>query len=282
MASIAKFFRFFKQVLISFRANQGIVLAGAIAYYTLLSIIPMFTLLIIALSHLIDEQELLFIVQNNLSPIFGEQAEVITRQMEIFLENRKAFSWIVLLVLLFFSSFAFSVLESSMATIFSHRVKIHRRHFLVSAMIPYAYIFLIGIGILLITTVSSALGLLKGQVITILFWQVEINYVTGNMLYGLGIVGLTLLLASFYMVMPVGRISFKHALIGSFCVAVAWEVTRHVMVWYFSTLSMVSVIYGSLTTAIVALIFLEVGAIILLFGAQIIAEYERLERHDPS
>jgi len=50
------------------------------------------------------------------------------------------------------------------------------------------------------------------------------------------------------------------------------------MVWYFSTLSMVNVIYGSLTTAIVALIFLEVGAIILLFGAQIIAEYERLER----
>lgn len=281
MASIANFFGFFKQVLISFRANQGILLAGAIAYYTLLSIIPMFTLLIIALSHLIDEQQLLFIVQNNLSPIFGEQAEAITHQMEVFLENRKTVSWIVLAVLLFFSSFAFTVLENSMAIIFFHRVKIHRRHFLVSAIIPYAYIFLVGIGILLITVVSSALGLLKGEVVTILFWQVELDHMTGKVLYGLGILGLTLLLASFYMVMPVGRISFRHALVGSFCVAIAWEITRHVMVWYFSTLSMVSVIYGSLTTAIVALLFLEVGAIILLFGAQIIAEYERLERDEP-
>jgi YihY family inner membrane protein len=280
MASIASFFSFFKQVLISFRANQGIVLAGAIAYYTLLSIIPMFTLLIIALSHLIDEQQLLFIVESNLAPIFGENAEAITLQMEIFLENRKTVSWVVLLVLLFFSSFAFSVLESSMATIFFHRVKIHRRHFLVSAIIPYCYIFLVGIGILLITIISSALGLLKGEVVTIFIWQLEIDHMTGKLLYGLGILGLTFLLASFYMVMPVGRISFRHAIVGSFCVAVAWEVTRHIMVWYFSTLSMVSVIYGSLTTAIVALLFLEVGAIILLFGAQIIAEYERLERQD--
>ena len=278
MESIANVFRFFKQVLISFRANQGIVLAGAIAYYSLLSIIPMFSLLIIALSHLIDEQQLLSMVQNNLSPIFGTQAEAITHQMEIFLQNRKTVSWIVLGVLLFFSSFAFSVVESAMATIFFHRVKVHRRHFLVSAIIPYAYIFLIGIGMLLITFISSSLGLLKGEVITVLFWQLEIDRMTGNVLYGLSIVGLTLLLASFYMVMPVGRISFRHALLGSFCVAVAWEITRHVMVWYFSTLSMVNVIYGSLTTAIVALIFLEVGAIILLFGAQIIAEYERLER----
>ena len=280
MVSIVSFFRFFKQVLIGFRDNRGILLAGAIAYYTLLSIIPMFTLLIIALSHLIDEQQLLFIVESNLVPIFGEKAEAITLQMEIFLENRKTVSWIVLLVLLFFSSFAFSVLESSMATIFFHRVKIHRRHFLVSAIIPYCYIFLVGIGILLITIISSVLGLYKGEIVTIFIWQLEIDHMTGKLLYGLGIVGLTFLLASFYMVMPVGKISFRHAMIGSFCVAVAWEVTRHVMVWYFSTLSMVSVIYGSLTTAIVALLFLEVGAIILLFGAQIIAEYERLDRQE--
>ena len=54
------------------------------------------------------------------------------------------------------------------------------------------------------------------------------------------------------------------------------------MVWYFTTLSMVNIIYGSLTTTVVALVFLEVAAIILLFGAQAIAEYERMqqEQHD--
>jgi uncharacterized BrkB/YihY/UPF0761 family membrane protein len=48
------------------------------------------------------------------------------------------------------------------------------------------------------------------------------------------------------------------------------------LVWYFATLSQVSVVYGSLTTSIVVLFSLEIGATLLLFGAQVIAEYERL------
>ena len=36
--------------------------------------------------------------------------------------------------------------------------------------------------------------------------------------------------------------------------------------------------YGSLSTAIVVLLSLEFAATLLLFGAQVIAEYERIER----
>ena len=42
-------------------------------------------------------------------------------------------------------------------------------------------------------------------------------------------------------------------------------------------LSQVNVLYGSLTTAIVVLLSLEVAATLLLLGAQVIAEYERIE-----
>jgi uncharacterized BrkB/YihY/UPF0761 family membrane protein len=41
---------------------------------------------------------------------------------------------------------------------------------------------------------------------------------------------------------------------------------------------MVNVVYGTLATAIVALLTFEVAAIILLLGAQVIAEYERVMR----
>jgi len=59
---------------------------------------------------------------------------------------------------------------------------------------------------------------------------------------------------------------------------VLWEITRHVLLWYFATLSQVSVVYGSLTTAIVVLLSLEAAATLLLIGAQVIAEYERAGR----
>jgi len=55
-----------------------------------------------------------------------------------------------------------------------------------------------------------------------------------------------------------------------------WEITRHVLVWYFGTLSQVGVVYGSLTTAVAVLLSLEIAATLLLLGAQIIAEYERI------
>jgi membrane protein len=36
-------------------------------------------------------------------------------------------------------------------------------------------------------------------------------------------------------------------------------------------------VYGSLTTAIIVLLSMEVAATLLLLGAQVIAEYERIE-----
>ena len=83
------------------------------------------------------------------------------------------------------------------------------------------------------------------------------------------------MLTSLYMVMPVGRISVRHALIGGVTATVLWELIRHILVWYYSTLSLVNVIYGSLATAVVALLSIEVAVIILLLGAQVIAEFDR-------
>jgi YihY family inner membrane protein len=83
-------------------------------------------------------------------------------------------------------------------------------------------------------------------------------------------------LTAIYLVMPMGRLSLRHALIGGVTAGLLWELTRHVLVWYYSTMSQIQVVYGSLTTSIVVLLSVEVAAIVLLLGAQVIAEYERV------
>ncbi len=88
------------------------------------------------------------------------------------------------------------------------------------------------------------------------------------------------MLSSIYLVMPVGRLSWPHALIGGVTAALLWEAARHLLVWYFSTLSQVNLVYGSMTTAIVVMFSLEIGATLLLFGAQVISEYERAGRNE--
>src|SRR6185436_19886924 len=88
-------------------------------------------------------------------------------------------------------------------------------------------------------------------------------------------------LTSIYLVMPPrGRISLRHAFVGGVTVGLLWEATRHILLWYFATLSVVGVVYGSLATTIVGLLSFEIASIILLLGAQVIAEYERVADGD--
>jgi membrane protein len=105
--------------------------------------------------------------------------------------------------------------------------------------------------------------------------------VSGALLYLIGFAGEVFVLTSVYMVMPVGRLSMRHALIGGVTAAVLWELTRHLLRWYFATLSQVNVVYGSLTTSIMVLLSLEIAATLLLLGAQVISEYERVGKRDP-
>jgi membrane protein len=86
------------------------------------------------------------------------------------------------------------------------------------------------------------------------------------------------LLTAIYLVMPGGRLSWRHALIGGVAAGLLWELTRHALVWYYSTLSQIQTVYGSLTTAIATLLSVEIAALVLLLGAQVISEYERIGR----
>ncbi|HEV7616599.1 MAG TPA: YihY/virulence factor BrkB family protein [Burkholderiaceae bacterium] len=264
------------RTLKAFRANQGLLLAGAVAYYALLSIVPLLILIVIALSQVIDQTELLDTLGRYLEWLIPGQSKSIVNELANFLEHRDVIGWVLLVTMIFFSSLAFTVLENAMSVIFMHRVAVRRRHFLVSALLPYCYILFLGLGLLLMTLVSGSLQAIGEESIDFLGHRWSLTGVSGVLLYFLGLGGEIFVLTSIYLVMPVGRLSLRQALIGGVTAALLWEITRHVLVWYFSTLSQVSVVYGSLTTAIVVLLSLEIAATFLLFGAQVISEYERV------
>jgi YihY family inner membrane protein len=266
--------RFLWRVLIGFKRNQGLLLAGAVAYYTLLSVIPMLALILVGLSHFIEEEQLYNTILSNLKLVIPAYAESVTGQVWGFLARRQLVGIVGILFMLFFSSMAFTVLENAMAIIFSHRARKHRRHFLISAVIPYAYIFLLGIGLLVITIVSGALDALSDKHLILLGWDLSLAGTSRLMLYLSGMAGMVIMLTSLYLVMPLGRIPVRYALAGGITAAVLWEIIRHVLVWYYSNISLVNVIYGSLATAVVVLLSVEIAVIILLLGAQVIAEFE--------
>ena len=272
---------FLVHTLKAFRANQGLLMAGAVAYYALLSIVPLLLLAVIALSHFVDREELLQTLGRYLEWLVPGQSQAIVGELANFLVNREVVGWVLLATMLFFSSLAFTVLENAMSVIFHHRVAIRRRHFMVSAVMPYAYILVLGVGLLLVTLVTGSLQALGREEVDFLGRRWSLGGMSGVLLYLLGFAGEVFMLTSIYLVMPVGRLSLRHALLGAAVAAVLWELTRHVLLWYFTSLSQITAVYGSLTTAIAVLLSLELGAALLLLGAQVIAELERRDKSVP-
>jgi YihY family inner membrane protein len=224
----------------------------------------------------VDPDLLLDTTRHYLGLLAAGQADAITAQIALFIDNWKVVGIIGVLILLFFSSLAFTVLENAMSVIFFHRVRIKRRHFLTSAVIPYLYILSLAVGMLLVSMASGSLHHLDNQSITLFGHTWSLDKPAALLIYLLGVSGEVLMLTSLYLVMPVGRLALKHALLGGIFATLLWEITRHFLLWYFSTLSLVNVIYGTFATTIIALLSLEAAAVILLLGAQVIAEYERV------
>lgn len=272
---------FLVEVFGEFRRNHGLLLAGAVAYYMLLSIVPLLILLLVVLSNVLDPAALLATLARYLDLVVPGHTKDIVDDLAGFLQHRAAVSGVILLTILFFSSLAFGVLEDAFAVIFHHRRRERARSWLASALIPYAFIVVLAVGLVVITVVSGALQTLAvrefhafGELRTFGVLSVWFIYLTG-------IAGEILLLTAIYLVMPAGQLRLRHALIGGIVAGLLWEVTRHVLVWYFATLSQISVVYGSFATTIALLLSFEIAATVLLLGAQVIAIYERrLKRAD--
>jgi len=274
---LGRLFGFLGRVVRGFMHNQGLLLSGALAYYTLLSIVPMSILLLTGLSHFMAKEELISTLSTYTGMVIPGYSAILAEQVQVFLGHRQAVGIIGFLAMLFFSSMAFGVLQSALSVIFSRSVKISPRNFLISAVIPYVYVFSIGLGIVVVSFITGALDILEERQLMLFGWSVSLKATSKIALYMLGIISEVVLLSSIYLLMPAVRTTFRHALIGGVTATILWEITRHALVWYYSVLSLVNIIYGSFATTVVALLITEAASLIVLLGAQVIAELEHTD-----
>ncbi len=268
--------RFALQVLKAFRANQGLLLAGAVAYYALLSMVPLAIVMVIALSHVIDPVELFATMRRAFEYVAPGQGRQLVRELETILEHREVIGWVLLAIMILFSALGFKVLENAISVIFLHRVATRRRPLAMSLALPFGYIVFLGAALFFATLVFAELIHLGDEDLVLFGHSWSLGGVARLLLYLAGVLAEIVVISSVYYFMPVGRMSPRHALIGGATAGLLWEVLRHALGWYLAKVSRVDLVYGSMTTAIVVLLSIEIAATLLLLGAQVIAEYERV------
>jgi membrane protein len=273
---LLKLLRFASRVLRDFfLRSHGLLLTGAVAYNMMLSLIPLSAVLVVVFSHFFDQRLLMESLSAEVALIAPGFVPTLSDVLDGFLQNRKLVGWIGLLVLLFFSSMAFRVLEDSIAIIFHRPLPTLKRKFWVSALMPYLFILIVGLGLIVVTSANAIID--AQSQIHHPFPRIDAmmrNHI-GGVIYLTGVLGLVLLFTLFYKIMPVTKVSFRRALAGGLTAAILWEITRHLLVAYYTNISMVNAIYGSMATIIIVLFTLEAVALILLLGAQVIADLQR-------
>lgn len=275
---LGRLLRFALRVLTAFLRNRGILLAGGIGYNILLSIIPLFALICVMLAHIVDESRLLEVMAVQARHLAPAHADLLLDAVRTVLESRDVIGVVGTLVLLIFSSFAFRMLEDAMAIIFHLPEDPAKRSIWVSALLPYAFMLVLGTGLLTLTLLVSLADAINTLVAIIFGVDLPFAGASLGMLYAFGFIGMFAMFSAIYKVLPVVRISLRRALVGGFVAALMWEGVRLLLMLYFTHLSFVNAVYGSLATIIIVLLSLEIGAIILLLGAQVIAELERNAR----
>ena len=126
---------FLSGVIKHFLANNGMLLAGGIAYYTLLSIIPALVLILLFLSTMIDQQQLLETLHHYLTMIAPASADSLLGQVRHVLQLPQLAGGVGIVSVLIFSGLAFRMLNDAMQVIFVHRHVDKKRHTLLTLAI---------------------------------------------------------------------------------------------------------------------------------------------------
>jgi membrane protein len=273
---LPKIVRFASRVLRDFfLQNHGLLLTAAVAYNMMLSLIPLSAVLLVIFSHIFDQEILLKTISREVSLIAPGLAPTLTEVLEGFVRTRGLIGWVGGVSLLVFSSLAFRVLEDAFAIIFHRPLDPLKRKFWVSALMPYLFILIVAGGLIAATTINAIIDVQAQKSLSIPGIDAMLHKHTHWIIYGTGVLGLVLLFTMFYKLMPVVRISFRRALAGGLTATILWEIVRHLLVAYYSKFSMVNLLFGSMATIVIVLLTLEAIALILLLGAQVIADLQR-------
>jgi membrane protein len=251
-------------------ANQ----AAAISLYAILSFIPLFILTILVVSSIFGshpniQKELIETIRG-FHPYFSESLLTQLGQVE---QKRRILGWVGIISLIWFSAMIFSAIEKAMNIIFRSR---KYRNYVVSkllaiAMIPMGWtVGVVSVGITYIATILAKQPLLSGEGTLIL------PFIHGALFrfvlpYLLTVAFFTIV----YKVIPTGKVSLGNAFIGAAIFSALMEIAKQFFTWYVSNYTRYNVIFGSLETLVILVIWVFYIALILLFCAEIISSYQR-------
>lgn len=254
--------------------SESGLMAASMAYYAFFSMFPLALGLVSLLGFLHSSQA----VQQQILEFFATylpgSSQLITGNIDEVLKVRGALGVISILGLLWSSTGMFGSINRAIDRAWNVQ---RGRPFYVSRALQLG----MALGVLALFSLSlgltSAISLVGGKTTHLLanvpFLGLVFYLVSNNLLPFL--VTFTAFIFV-HKVMPSRRTHWRYIWPGAVLGAVLFEILKYGFVWYVSTIRNYAQVYGNLTSVIVLLLWVYAGSLILIFGAVVSAQYQRI------
>jgi membrane protein len=270
---VAGNFYLFLDALKRFNEDHCFLLSSGIAFVLLLCIIPLL-LLVLALigTFLLSDQEVLNYISEYLKDMFPSLDPRITENILEIVQDRRIVGILGIGGLLWTSTWVFSSLSSALNIIF--RVE-NDRSLLRGKAIDLFMLLLAGTLLLMSMALSSVITLFQGYLFK---FPLDYGFIFQPILRYLIPFLLTFcMFFLIYKIAPHKRIRTVIALKSTLVATILWEVAKQLFGWFILHIGRFSVLYGSLSTLAIFLLWIYYTSAIFLLGGEIASLLEQEE-----
>ncbi len=281
MTTIKKFWKALKISLEEFRKDNGLKLSASLAYYTIFSIPPLLIVIITICGFVFGKEAIQGKIYEQIAGLVGSDSALQiqnTIKNSALAVNSRLAHIVSIIVLLVGATGIFAEIQDSINIIWGLRPKPKKGllKLLLNRLLSFSMIASMGFILLVSLIMSSLLELLSDGLLNF-FPQLTIYVVYAINLFILFSV-ISIIFATIFMILPDGRIKWKHVRTGSFFTAFLFMLGKFVIGYYLGK-SPIGTVYGAAGSTIIILVWVYYSSIILYFGAEFTHVYAHLHGH---
>jgi membrane protein len=249
-----------------FGADNGRLMAAAVAYSLLFSLFPFALALISIAGFMLSSAE----VENQVITAMGNLIPVarglIVNTLEGVIEARGATGAIALLALIWSALAFFDALRNSL----NHVWGVPNSHtFIKGRLINVGMLILAVIALIAFTWLTTTLQYMHEANIQYGILKITRNNLFARLVFMLSSAALAYGVILFlYRFIPSNRPKWKHIWLGALLATIGFEAVRFAFVWYVKNFGQYNLVYGPIGTVIALLMFIYLTAWVLLFFAK--------------
>lgn len=244
--------------------------AAGLAYYTLFSIFPLVTVLIAVGSRIFNSKKIVAEITPVIINLVPVSNQFIDRNFSRLVDLSNTVGVISLLTLVWSASNVFTVLNRNINQVWQgsqERGYIEKRlvaFAIIAMLVLMLFVYILSVNTIQILLTQNPLGVPGAKFFTTLLWDVL------NLLIPLLIV-FSMVFMLYYWI-PNTKVPMKAAVISStIAVVLLWALSKG-FAWFVSSgLLNYEVVYGSLSTLIIFLLYIYLSSLVILFGNHLAA-----------